>query len=795
MFKAKDNVSIFAQIKDHSQTFPREAFISLNRINVLALALPHIFGERDDTKRTSQGLLDLLFEMGRGDISVGRIFEGHINALLLIDTFGTSEQKEIYFRHAAQGNLFGVWNTEKERLVLNSNGEDFTLKGAKIFCTGALNLQFAIVTANIEGKDQMLVVPLNSAFLKEDWSMWNPIGMRSTVSCRIDFSGTNILKNQFLGKYDDYYREPYFSWGAARFSAVQAGGAQSILDKVMDALTISGRAGDPYQKMRLGKMAILMETAKLWIANAEKVQENKHSWSSSQSMVNYANMMRSIVLDICEEIISLAEKSVGLKGTMINHPLEKPVRDLRVYLKQAGPDAALADVGVFMTNKHSGHIDSKQLLGAPLIATEQLGKQMGTSLVLAPHPDDESLGCGGLIQYLVSQNEQVYVCLVTSGDASHPNSIKYAAEKLADLREKEAIAACKFLGIDATHIIFLRAPDSLLENLKHKEKFSLILKLAKILEELKISSLILPWRRDPHPDHKESYELGRRAVEIFENDIQLIEYPIWLWKNSQIEDWPIRGEVAVFRLDIQEMLPKKIKAIYAHKSQTSDLIQDDPEGFILNEDLLAPFFTPFEFYFFEKNKEMPSLSEDYFDALYSNNSDPWNFRSSAYEKQKYETINAFLKDRTYKNGLELGCSIGIHTSYLAAHCDNLLAIDISEEAIITAKNSNDLPNVHFEKMDMIKDFPKGPFQFISMCELGYYFNRETLMSLYTDISENLSENGNLLMVHWTSYVREYPLNGNSVHELFQEFNDTYNLFNCISTYIHDRYELMLWKKK
>ena len=82
------------------------------------------------------------------------------------------------------------------------------------------------------------------------------------------------------------------------------------------------------------------------------------------------------------------------------------------------------------------------------------------------------------------------------------------------------------------------------------------------------------------------------------------------------------------------------------------------------------------------------MAQDYFDTLYSNNEDPWNFKNSTYEERKYQKINTFLENRKYDLGLELGCSIGVHTSFLAAHCKKLLAVDISEDAVATAKVIN-----------------------------------------------------------------------------------------------------------
>lgn len=353
MFKAENYADIFDNIADKPREFPQKAMTLLRDLELLNgyFAVSNTF---KNPKDSSQSILEILFEIGKGDLSVGRIFEGHLNALLLIDDFGTAAQKVEYFNYAKQGKLFGVWNTEqpKEALKIAKKGSDIFLKGAKIFCSGALDIQYPIITANTPKGPQMVIFSTEkAAHLKKDWSLWNPSGMRASVSCRIDFSQTPILEDQYLGKPGSFYKEPYFSWGAVRFSAIQLGGAHKIMEIVFKELKYRQRTSDPFQKMRLGKMAILMETAKLWILQASKIQEDKSKFYSLEYRKNFGNMMRSVSLDICEEIISLAEKSIGLPGTMKGHPLEKRTRDLRVYLKQAGPDHALAMIGAFTADK------------------------------------------------------------------------------------------------------------------------------------------------------------------------------------------------------------------------------------------------------------------------------------------------------------------------------------------------------------------------------------------------------------------------------------------------------------
>lgn len=356
MFKAKRHKEIFNQLSDDSRKFPTSAIALLKQKGLMTATIPDEFSSLNSVKSEKANMLHLLYEVGRGDLSVGRIYEGHLNALLLIEIYGSSSQKENLFSDAFDDKVFGVWNTERPfeslQLIKDSNG--LKLKGAKTFCSGALNIERPLITARTAAGTQMLVLnDQQMSELKEDWSLWNPMGMKASTSCRIDFSGISVDKDQLLGKADDYYREPYFSWGAVRFSAVQLGGAKTVSEVAMTHLTKYNRTADPYQKMRLGKLAILQETASLWLSRAEDLQANGFKIYENEFMSNLSNMMRLITSEICLNTIELAEKCIGIQGMMENHPLEKTTRDLRVYLKQAGPDEALARIGTYTTEQHT----------------------------------------------------------------------------------------------------------------------------------------------------------------------------------------------------------------------------------------------------------------------------------------------------------------------------------------------------------------------------------------------------------------------------------------------------------
>jgi SAM-dependent methyltransferase len=162
-----------------------------------------------------------------------------------------------------------------------------------------------------------------------------------------------------------------------------------------------------------------------------------------------------------------------------------------------------------------------------------------------------------------------------------------------------------------------------------------------------------------------------------------------------------------------------------------------------------------------------SLPASYFDRIYAADPDPWRFESSAYEDAKYTRSLAALPARRFIRALEIGCSIGVLTERLAAHCDELLAIDVSAAALERAgRRCATLPGVCFARLQVPRQFPPGKFDLIVVSEVGYYWSLPDLHLASTAIIDALARGGVLLLVHWTEPVHDYPLDGDTVHAHF-----------------------------
>ncbi len=215
-------------------------------------------------------------------------------------------------------------------------------------------------------------------------------------------------------------------------------------------------------------------------------------------------------------------------------------------------------------------------------------------MVIAPHPDDESLGCGGLIAEARAEQRPIRVVIVTDGAGSHPRSASYPEDRLRRLREEEAREAVGELGLDAERdLAFLRLPDRFAPS-DGPEAQTAADAIVGCVNAVGAEALFVTWRHDPHCDHQASYRIAR-AVQNRVPNLRLYEYSVW--GSALPPATPIEEAFGGFRIRIARQQAKKRRAIAAHRSQTTDLIDDDPSAFRLSAQDLARFDWPYEIFF------------------------------------------------------------------------------------------------------------------------------------------------------------------------------------------------------
>jgi LmbE family N-acetylglucosaminyl deacetylase len=217
-------------------------------------------------------------------------------------------------------------------------------------------------------------------------------------------------------------------------------------------------------------------------------------------------------------------------------------------------------------------------------------------LVVAPHPDDESLGCGGLVATLALTGTAFCFVFVTDGGASHPGSRTWPCERLVARRADEAVEALRRLNVEDADTNFLALPDAAMPARGSPVWDKSVAQFAEIITEFNPALVLLPWRRDPLCDHRASWRLAKDGIKLANAHLKILEYPIWLDEFGEERDRPRDDEARPVVFDVAAVLEAKLAAIAAHLTQTTALIDDDPNGFRLTEAVIERLATPTETY-------------------------------------------------------------------------------------------------------------------------------------------------------------------------------------------------------
>jgi LmbE family N-acetylglucosaminyl deacetylase/SAM-dependent methyltransferase len=431
-------------------------------------------------------------------------------------------------------------------------------------------------------------------------------------------------------------------------------------------------------------------------------------------------------------------------------------------------------------------------------------------IVLAAHPDDESLGAGGLLARLHALGATVRVLLCTAGEGSHPGSPTTTPEQLAAVRLEEFGDALERLsGGGDLEWQYLGLPDGRLAG--HREQVRAAVREAAggcghAADEI---VLVAPYRSDGHTDHD---VLGSVAAELSaEAGHALLEYPIWywLWAAPGGPDDPAGPDDAAgpedpagaawrgwFRLPLSPAeLQAKAAAMAAHSSQVQPLSGMPGDEVLLPPAFLAHFERTWETFAWHpadapahaaagggpaagsRDPAENALAESgppcsyaagdaerLFDAVHARDEDPWRYTSSWYEQRKRSLTLAALPGSSYTAGLEIGCSIGTLSAELAPRCGSFLAVDASGTALDrAARRLAHLPSATTRHLTVPNEWPDGSFDLIVVSEVGYYLSPAELAGLFDRIDGSLMPGGTLALCHWRHPVSGWELDGDSVH--------------------------------
>lgn len=293
--------------------------------------------------------VDALRALGRARLPLARLYEGHVNAVKLVELHAEAPLRELVAsRVRDEGALLGVWGApgRPPLRVSGTDADGWTLAGAKAFASGLGTVAMAVTSVadpHVEGASRLLVVDVDDP-ARQHPEDWRATGMRATRSGGYDFDGLRIGPERVLGAPGVYEREPWFEGGTWRYVAAHVGAIEGLVDATVRTLSARGRADDPHQGARIGRLAALAVGARAIVERAAHAVESADPADASATAraVTLALLARELVEEQAVEALALVERALGMSAYERGGDVERRRRDLGLYLRQAAPDAKLA---------------------------------------------------------------------------------------------------------------------------------------------------------------------------------------------------------------------------------------------------------------------------------------------------------------------------------------------------------------------------------------------------------------------------------------------------------------------
>lgn len=375
-------------------------------------------------------------------------------------------------------------------------------------------------------------------------------------------------------------------------------------------------------------------------------------------------------------------------------------------------------------------------------------------VVVAAHPDDETLGAAGVLRALHAAGVQLSLVVATDGEAAYPGLDAPARRELADVRRRELGEALRAQGLAGVAVTWLGLPDSGLA--EHADE--LRLRLTGLLADA--DAYLAPWPGDPHPDHRAAGLAAAAAAPVTAHGWS---YPIWMWAWLDAADSTVPWDRArVVRLD-QPARAARAAAVDCFASQVGPGPDGSPP--VLAAGLLDHVDRDVDLVF--REPRTGSAPVDRFAALYSAG-DPWS-TASWYEVRKRAVVLASLPRERYRSAFEPGCGAGELTVGLAPRCDTLVSGDPVPAAVARARDAvSGLAGVQVELAALPDGVPSGPLDLVVFSEVLYYLDDATVVATVDRVAAAAAPGADLVTVHWRGWPAEAPRDAAATHRLVRD---------------------------
>lgn len=363
---AQEKIAPRAAQYDRAPRFPSENFEDLHAHGLLAPTLSRQYGGLGLGHHSGDlyTLWEMTMEIARADMSLARCWEGHANSVLLLDCLGTPEQLARWAPGIVEnGELWAAWSGEpllpkpgenaKFGTLIEELPEGFVLNGTKVFCSGAPGVDKAILLVHREGRGGarhstaspegllLLVADIKDPSISYDDSWWDPMGMKSSVSFLVKFKNTFIPRENLLGRPGVYLLDEWQTRFSPHYGATFLGGAMAAYDYTLEYIKTQKRESDPYLQQRIAKMAIDLQTGKIWLQHVAQLWESGQVEEAKAAGGQARYMLEILAKAVLENSIH----ACGARGLIRPSPLERIFRDLSFYVCHDNTDHILATIG------------------------------------------------------------------------------------------------------------------------------------------------------------------------------------------------------------------------------------------------------------------------------------------------------------------------------------------------------------------------------------------------------------------------------------------------------------------
>jgi len=333
---ALSRIAAGAAERDAEPRFPADAFAVLAAEQALTL--------------TASGGLSRAGEwaavraVAAADGAVGRLYEGHLNAVERVALLAPDPLRSDELAAVARGRLLGVWGadplpSEGEPAWLEPDGGGWALRGVKVFCSGAGGLDRAVVTARhpLGGPPRLAYVALEDG-VEVDRAWFRGAGMRASESHRVIFHGATVLA--LLGQPGELVREPWFSRDAMRTAAAWAGIADSAAADALAQLAARPEPDD-LQAAAAARIAAARATIDRWLEHGAARADAE----PDAPLVELAVQLRLAIAEAGRALLDEAARACGSRPFATGSALDRARRDFELFVLQHRLEPMLVRTG------------------------------------------------------------------------------------------------------------------------------------------------------------------------------------------------------------------------------------------------------------------------------------------------------------------------------------------------------------------------------------------------------------------------------------------------------------------